>query len=77
MPTTIGRNRRQYVNNIRDAYTECRKYNPESGELEPADAAEAWTMLDHYRDARLIEHEHRAVYTIRHGEDFFELRRPA
>lgn len=77
MPTTIGRNRRQYVNNIRDAYTEVRKYNAATGDLDPADPADAWDILDNNRDARLIEQEDRVSYTIRLGNDFFELRRPS
>lgn len=77
MPTTIGRNRRQYINNIRVAYTEARKYNATTGEMDSVDAAEAWVALDHNRDARLIEQKDRVSYTIRLGNDFFELRRPS
>lgn len=77
MPTTIGRNRRQYVINIKDAYTDCRKYNPATGELEASDAGEAWTVLENNRDARLIEQDDKVAYTIRLGNDFFELRRPS
>jgi hypothetical protein len=73
---TIGRNRRQYIRNVRDTYTECRRYDPASGEMVRAEADDAWTFLEINKDARLIEHEGRRSYTIRLGEDFFELRKP-
>lgn len=77
MPTTIGRNRRQYVINIRDEYTDCRKYNPDTGNTEAAACKDAWSLLDNNKDARLVEQEDRSYYTIRLGNDFFELRRPS
>lgn len=76
MPVTIGRNRRQYVINIKNDYTQCLRYSGDTGEATAADSAEAWNMLESHRDARLIESDDRSVYTIRLGKDYFELRRP-
>jgi hypothetical protein len=76
MPTTIGRNRRQYVINIRTEYTECRRYDQDSGEMVPAPAEDAWALLDRDKGARLFESDDRTVYTIRLGNDFYELRKP-
>jgi hypothetical protein len=77
MPVTVGRNRRQYVVNIKSAYTAVRRYNPATGDLEPVESAEAWEVLENNREARLIEEDGRTSYTIRLGNDFFELRRPS
>jgi hypothetical protein len=77
MPTTIGRNRRQYVINIRDAYTDCRKYDSASGTTKPAKCADAWALLDGDKSARLIENDDRTIYMIRLGNDFYELRKPS
>lgn len=79
--TIIGRNRRQYVINIKADYTVCHRYNPATGRMEAADPADAWTVLENNRSARLVEQDQQAAYTvIRIGSnafDFFDLRRPA
>lgn len=79
MPTTIGRNRRQYVINVKSEYTECRKLNPDTGKMDRCDGSEAWAVLedDGHRSARLIEDDDRTVYTIRYRELLFELRKPS
>jgi hypothetical protein len=77
MPTTIGRNRRQYVINVRTEYTECRRYNPVTGEMDRCDSDEAWQLLDANRNARLIENDDQTAYTITHRSDLYELRKPA
>lgn len=76
MPTTIGRNRRQYVINIRNEYTDCRQYNPRTGEMDRVDSEKAWELLDNDKAARLIEQDDRSAYLIRLGSDFYELRKP-
>jgi hypothetical protein len=77
MPTTIGRNRRQYVINIRAEYTECTHYNQDTGAMDRCPAEEAWSLLENNKSARLIEHDDRDFYTIRLSGDFYELHKPA
>jgi hypothetical protein len=64
MPITIGRNRRQYVINVRDAYTVCERYDPETDSWETVDPEEAWHMLDTRKDARLVEQDDKKSYWI-------------
>jgi hypothetical protein len=77
MPTTIGRNRRQYVINVKEAFTACLHYNPETGEMDPVPASEAWDLLERAKNARLLESDDQKSYTIRLGNDFYELRQPS
>jgi hypothetical protein len=78
MPTTIGRNRRQYVINIRDEYTDCRKYNPITGEMDCCNPDDAWELLlaEENKSARLVENDDKSAYTIRFKDDLYELRKP-
>lgn len=76
MPTTIGRNRRQYVINVRTQYTECHRYDPTSGSMVVVPCDEAWALLASDRRARLIENDGRVSYIIRLGRKFYELRKP-
>lgn len=79
MPTTIGRNRRQYLINVQTEFTECHRYNPETGKMDACNPEEAWDLLldmDN-KAARLIESDSRDFYTIRAGNQVYELRKPS
>ena len=78
MPTTIGRNRRQYVLNVRAEYTDCRKYDPVTDKWNRCDEEEAWTVLEaeENKSARLIESDDKSVYTITFRRTVYELRKP-
>lgn len=75
MPTTIGRNRRQYVINVRAEYTVCQKYDPELAEWSPVDPAEAWSVLETHRSARLVQADDQDAYMIVLGRETYELRK--
>lgn len=78
MPT-VGRNRRQYVANIQALFTECRRYNPQTGDMELCEADEAWDLLlsEGNRRARLSENDDKTICTISNQDTWYELRRPA
>lgn len=75
MPTTIGRNRRQYMINIKAEFTRCLKHDPETDTWVTADPSEAWDVLA-LQKARLIEDDDRRSYTIRHGTQVYMLTKP-
>lgn len=79
MPTTIGRNRRQYVINVQAEYTECRKYNSATGKMDRCNPEEAWELLlaEENKAARLVENDDKSAYTIRFKDDLYELRKPS
>lgn len=77
MPTTIGRNRRQLLINIRNEYTECWRRNPATGTLDRCSEQEAWELLATDKRARLLESDDRTHYTIRNSTDHYELYKPA
>jgi hypothetical protein len=78
MPT-IGRNRRQYVANVKALFTDCHRYNTQTGEMDACPASEAWDLLlsEDNKKARLIENEDGTIYTISNQYTWYELRRPA
>jgi hypothetical protein len=76
MPTTIGRNRRQFVINVRDSFTECRRYNQTTGKMDACNPDEAWDLLERAKNARLVEADDQRSYTIRLGSEVYELRQP-
>lgn len=77
MPT-IGRNRRQYLANVKALYTECLRFNHRTGTREPCDPDAAWDLLlsTANKRARLTENDDKTIYTISDPYMCYELRRP-
>lgn len=77
MPTTIGRNRRQYVINVRNTYTRCERYDAATQTWETVDSGQAWKLLDDHRAARLMEEDDKESYSIVLRNEWYLLKKPS
>lgn len=75
---TIARTATKKISAIREGFTACRAYNSSSGEMVSVAASHAWSALESYPKARLVESTDGDRYTVQvNGNHFYYLERPA